>query len=57
MLKQPDAAEFIKATTKEANDHECRDHLTVIPRSENYLVSRQYWQYGHSRERDFQMEG
>ena len=31
MLKQPDAADFIKAMMKETADHESRDHWTVIP--------------------------
>ena len=35
MLKQPDAADFFKATMKkETADHENRDHWTVIPRSQ-----------------------
>jgi len=34
MLKQSDAAEFIKAMMKEASDHESRGHWTVIPRLE-----------------------
>ena len=37
MLKQPDAADFIQAMMKEANDHESRDHWTVISRSEKPL--------------------
>ena len=32
MLKQSDAAEFIKAMMKESSDHESRGHWTVIPR-------------------------
>ena len=38
MLKQPDAAEFIKATTKETTDHESRDPWTVIPTSIRHNV-------------------
>ena len=34
MLKQPDAAEFIKAMIKETEDHESRGHWTVVPRSD-----------------------
>ena len=34
MLKQPDAADFIHATIKEADDHESRDHWDVVPRWE-----------------------
>ena len=34
MLKQPDAADFIKAMMKEIADHESRDHWTTIPRSQ-----------------------
>ena len=34
MLKQSDAAEFIKAMMKETSDHESRNHWTVIPRFE-----------------------
>ena len=32
MLKQPDAAEFIKVMLKETDDHESRGHWEVIPR-------------------------
>jgi hypothetical protein len=32
MLKQPDAAEFVKAMIKEADDHETRNHWEVVPR-------------------------
>ena len=32
MLKQPDAAEVIKAMLKETDDHESRGHWEVIPR-------------------------
>ena len=32
MLKQPDAADFIRTTMKESADHEARSHWTVIPR-------------------------
>ena len=31
MLKQPDAADFIHAMIKEADDHESRDHWDVVP--------------------------
>ena len=34
MLKQPDAADFIHAMIKEADDHESRDHWDVVPRWE-----------------------
>ena len=34
MLKQPDAADFIHAMIKEADDHESRDHWGVVPRWE-----------------------
>ena len=32
MLKQPDAADFIHATIKEADNYESRDHWDVVPR-------------------------
>ena len=32
MLKQPDAADFIHAMIKEADDHESGDHWDVVPR-------------------------
>ena len=32
MLEQPDAAEFIKVTLMETDDHESRRHREVIPR-------------------------
>ena len=32
MLKQPDAAEFVKAMMKEADDHETKNQWEVIPR-------------------------
>ena len=32
MLKHPDAADFIHAIIKEANDHESQDHWDVVPR-------------------------
>ena len=32
MIKQPDAAEFIKPMLKETDDHESRGHWEVIPR-------------------------
>ena len=32
MLKQPDAAEFIKSMSKEIDDHRSRGHWEVIPR-------------------------
>ena len=35
MLKQPDAADFIHAMIKEADDHESRDHWDLVPRWEN----------------------
>ena len=35
MLKQPDAADFIHAMTKESDDYESRDHWDVLPRWEN----------------------
>ena len=38
MLKQPDAAEFIKAMMKGAGDHESKNHWTVVPRSEKHQV-------------------
>ena len=38
MLKQPDAAEFVKATMKETDDHESRGHWEVIPRTSNVLM-------------------
>ena len=31
MLKQPDAADFIHAMTKESDDYESRDHWDVVP--------------------------
>ena len=31
MLKQPDAADFIHAMIKKADDHESRDHWDVVP--------------------------
>ena len=34
MLKQPDAADFIHAMIKEADDHESRDHWDMVPRWE-----------------------
>ena len=34
MLKQPDAADFIKAMTKETSDHESKGHWEVVPRSQ-----------------------
>ena len=34
MLKQPDAADFIHAIIKEADDHESRDYWDVVPRWE-----------------------
>ena len=34
MLKQPDAADFIHAMIKEADNHESRDHWDVVPRWE-----------------------
>ena len=34
MLKQPDAADFIHAMIKEADDHDSRDHWDVVPRWE-----------------------
>ena len=34
MLKQPDAADFIKAMMKKMADHEIRDYWTVMPRSQ-----------------------
>ena len=34
MLKQTDAADFIHAMIKEADDHELRDHWDVVPRWE-----------------------
>ena len=37
MLKQPDAADFIHAMIKEADDHESRDHWDVAPRWEKPL--------------------
>ena len=33
MIKQEDAADFIQAMIKEADDHETRNHWTVVPRS------------------------
>ena len=38
MLDQPDAVDFIKATTKETTDHESRDHWTVMP-TDGLLIS------------------
>ena len=40
MLKQPDAAEFVKAMIKEADDHETRDHWEVIPRWQKPLADK-----------------
>ena len=34
MLKQPDAADFVHAIIKEADDHKSRDHWDVVPRWE-----------------------
>ena len=34
MLKQTDAADFIHAMIKEADNHESRDHWDVVPRWE-----------------------
>ena len=34
MLKQPDAADFIKAMMKETCDHETKGHWEVVPRSQ-----------------------
>ncbi len=34
MLKQDDASDFVKATNKEIQDHESREHWEVIKRSE-----------------------
>ena len=46
ILKQTDAANFIHAMIKEADDHDSRDHWDVVPRWEKPPDVKEIWLSG-----------
>ena len=53
MLKHPDAADFIHAMIKEADDHESRDHWDVVPRWEKPPDVKAIWDIWYLKQKRF----